>query len=63
METYGAWHSEGVGLIREVAKLAAKRSGTLWPDEFRRFVQLAGVLLQRHNAIMILRKVAEYRLG
>ena len=59
VETYGAWHMEGVGLVREVAKLAAKRSGTLWPDEFRRFVQLAGVLLQRHNAIMILRKVAE----
>ena len=59
LETYGAWHPEGARVIKEVAKLAAKRASCPWPEEFRRFVQLVGVGLQRQNAVMIIRKMAE----
>ena len=57
VETHGSWHAEGLALIREVAKLAAKRANRPWAEEFRRFMGKMSVVLQRHNAIMILSRI------
>ena len=56
-ETHGSWHAEGLTLVREVVKLAAKRANRPWAEDFRRFMGKMAVILQRHNAVMILSRI------
>ena len=60
VETHGGWHAEGLTLVREVVKLAAKRANRPWAEDFRRFMGKMSVVLQRQNAVMILGRGKAY---
>ena len=59
VETFGAWDSEAVKLLKDMARQSARRWGKTNTDEIKHLFQRLSIALQRGNAALIIERDIE----